>query len=913
MSQNGIRHQNDAGIRERSFVINGKYQILKRIWSGAFGIVYLGKDLSISRYVAIKELHPRLLKEPKFVEMFIEEANILASLNHPNIVNILELVVSEDRKRFFIIMEYIQGVNLHNILSLCQKSNTKLPTEIATYIICETSKALEQCHQNDIIHRDLNPNNVMLSVTGHIKLIDFGVAKSALKRNKSAEEGFMIGKISYMAPEQLLGKKDVGHLSDVYSLGVMLYEVLDGTPLFQGKDKEALIKQVTESNIDKIIFEKDEDIIPVELKQLILMATQKDADKRNISSADFHDRIEDFLHRQKAKNLANRCKKFLHELLKNSPVLASPEETVPDEDADELENIHGVFPSAIEQATPTPTPSPVVIDSEAEAPVLPGLEAAPSEEDEQVTVWERVVIAGRKHVRILKTVFTVIPICLVAWGVLDVLLQITQFGQKVYDIINPPSLIMNTIPENAVVKIDGAALKKRTPVSVPKLSAGLHEIVCELEGFENINEVIDIPSGKVRKKPIEYIKPFSRQVRIESNPDGASILMNDLILSEKTPYTVTKAVDEPLRLALSHDGFTTIEDFELDLQSGGTKLKDRRVWNLDAFTDSLGVLSYVITGHFFKNIQFYSNPAGANIYIDGETKSAGKSPKTITLTAGSHEIRMSPPKEYDIYNSSAFRLDVDRRTPAKIWRQLRKKIVIRAEDFDGNPLSANLVFLNPGPSGKQYEAINKPTPYHGTLGCYDSQILIKHPDYRDTSAVLDKKASELVVRMQRKQEWIQADTLPPKEDEQEIRQRASREPAEDRLNVNEESAAPGISGSTADIQNGLLDEPAASEETERLRESIADSDQPVQVEIAVMDDVDWRNLEGVRVSVRDAHSDDPYVEIGTTDQNGVLKTKIDPGAYDFLFKKDAYNKNVIRNHRVSEELGSEIVCNLTRN
>ncbi|NQT26901.1 serine/threonine protein kinase [candidate division KSB1 bacterium] len=967
-------HQNDINVGEESFIINGKYLILKKIWSGSFGIVYLGKDLSISRYVAIKELHPRLLKEPKFIEMFIEEANILANLNHPNIVNILELVMSGDHKRFFIIMEYIQGVNLYKVISQCHQSKMKIPTEIAAYIISETAKALEQCHRSDVIHRDLNPNNIMISVEGHIKLIDFGVAKSSLKRIKNDDEGFMIGKVAYMAPEQLLGKKDVSQYSDVYSLGVMLYETLDGAPLFNAKEKEALKKLINESSIDRIIFEKDEKIIPVELKQVIIIATQKDVSKRNISAIDFHDRIEDFLHQRKSKYLTNRCKKFIHELFSSSDLLSLPNETIQNIDTNEIENIQASFPSDLSQVTPTPSPSPIISEIIPTTHDISNIATA-TQEDEQVTVWERVVIAGRKHIRILKAVLTIIPICLFLWGILDVFFQFTNFGQGVYDIVNPPSLIMNTIPEDAIVKIDGVTLKKRTPVSIPKLSAGLHEIICELEGFENINEIIDIPSGKVRKKPIEYIKPFSRQIIIESNPVGAAILLNDIILSKKTPFSIIKEVNENIKLALSYDGFTIIEDFELNLQNGRSTIKDRRIWNFNTRTDSQGVTAFMINGHFFKNVQLQSNPSGALVYIDGENASAGKSPKTFNLTAGDHQIEMRPPKEYENFNSANFLLNINRRTPSKILRQLRKKIVIRAEDFDGNTISANLIFLNPGPSGKQYEPIDKATPFHSTLGCFDSQMQLRHKNFYDTSAVLPKEISEITVKMRKKEPRnpapihapIQVEVTVTDEDDQNnlegVKVSVRKAQSEDffiELGITDQNGVmkTEINSGSYDFifQKGGYDDNEirkrnVSEDLDSEMEfcklalkmrkkkdklvpkpdstkviasdtlkgnggkTVIPDDQRkdvIQVEIAVIEEEEWTNLEGVRVSVRKAQSEDPFIELGITDQNGVIKTKINSGSYDFLFKKEEFEDTVIRNHKVSEKLGSEIVCNLTK-
>ncbi|WP_223786902.1 serine/threonine protein kinase [Marinicella meishanensis] len=199
-----------------------KYPIKGVLGQGAMGIVYLGYDPQIERQVAIKTIAANTdasHSEQDFIERFVQEARLLAKCNHPNIVTILEF--GQQDQMAFMVMEYIQGPSLKQRLQRQQK----LPLMTALAMFVQLLKALYVAHQNGIIHRDLKPENILLEQGKTLKLTDFGVAKSHDQHNLT-QIGVAVGTPRYMAPEQMYGSDEVGPYTDVYSLFVILYELM---------------------------------------------------------------------------------------------------------------------------------------------------------------------------------------------------------------------------------------------------------------------------------------------------------------------------------------------------------------------------------------------------------------------------------------------------------------------------------------------------------------------------------------------------------------------------------------------------------------------------------------------------------------------------------------------------------------
>ena len=218
-----------------SELLGGRYRLRNQIARGGMTDVFLGQDTLLSRPVAIKRLFPEFAADPSFVERFRREATAAANLNHPNIVAVYDW--GSDKGTYFIVMEYIEGQSLAELL----RSGGRLPPERSAEIAMYVAAALGFAHTNGVIHRDVKPGNVLLSPDGKVKVTDFGIAIAAFGGAESnlTQTGSVMGTATYFSPEQAQGKT-LDHRSDLYSLGIVLYEMLCGRPPFTGDSSVAV-------------------------------------------------------------------------------------------------------------------------------------------------------------------------------------------------------------------------------------------------------------------------------------------------------------------------------------------------------------------------------------------------------------------------------------------------------------------------------------------------------------------------------------------------------------------------------------------------------------------------------------------------------------------------------------------------
>lgn len=356
---------------EEKRLIQDKYEIVSKIKQGGFGIVYKGYDHVFEKDVAIKAIEPSLLREAKYIDLFLEEAKNAGKLSHNNIVHIYNLVRDESGQ-FFIIMEYVNGVDLGKILRRCRNKNIVLPVELSVFIIKEICKALEYAHNKRdlitdkplrLVHQDISPSNIMTSRSGHVKLIDFGLAKIRFQNNNS-NEIVVSGKLPYMAPEQLNGN-DIDRRTDIFSLGTVFYELLTGSRLFPLDDPQQTIDLIKKSKIDKSLLDQKD--IPQSVQNVLLKMLHKDPESRYLGANGVYlDLVECLMSTTHSVELSEELGVFISELMDSNGSFDEPVDTVispelpvdkeesespsPDSSVSELEH------EVIEQ-TPEPEPN----------------------------------------------------------------------------------------------------------------------------------------------------------------------------------------------------------------------------------------------------------------------------------------------------------------------------------------------------------------------------------------------------------------------------------------------------------------------------------------------------------------------------------------------------------------------------
>ncbi|MCP4151095.1 MAG: serine/threonine protein kinase [bacterium] len=297
-----------------------RYEILRELSSGGMGIVYEANQLGeegFSKRVAIKEILSSYTENQHFVELFIGEAKLVGDLVHQNIVQIYHLGKRENS--YYIVMEYIDGVNLDEFLSAHTQNDLPVPTEIGAFIASRICRGLHYAHNKkdthghhlEIVHRDISPKNIMVNYEGEVKIADFGVAK-ARNYMKLRENEFLLGKAAYMSPEQTRAEDTDGR-SDIFTTGTVLYKMLTNVHPFTNRDDEVTISNVTTKEIAPPSTIRAD--IPRELESIVMKALDRDRTKRFQGAYDMGYALEHFMYHNRFGPNNLTLKAYLEKLI----------------------------------------------------------------------------------------------------------------------------------------------------------------------------------------------------------------------------------------------------------------------------------------------------------------------------------------------------------------------------------------------------------------------------------------------------------------------------------------------------------------------------------------------------------------------------------------------------------------------
>ncbi|HEY8379035.1 MAG TPA: protein kinase [Nannocystis sp.] len=284
-----------------------RYRPLYKLDAGGMAEVYVAEAESMAGFkkkVAIKRILPGLIKDQRFVRMFLDEARLSLRLAHANIVSVFD--IGESDSTYFIVMDFVQGTNLKTVIEHASKRGATVPVPLTVFIINEVLKGLSYAHALcdsetgrplGIIHRDISPPNILISWNGEVKLTDFGLAKAATQL-ESTDPGVVKGKYSYLSPEAARGE-EIDARADLFAAGILAFEMLTGRRLFRGKNDYQTIALVRACEVPSIRSYNPQ--VPEELEAILMKALHKDIKQRFQTADDFADALIGFLFNQRMK------------------------------------------------------------------------------------------------------------------------------------------------------------------------------------------------------------------------------------------------------------------------------------------------------------------------------------------------------------------------------------------------------------------------------------------------------------------------------------------------------------------------------------------------------------------------------------------------------------------------------------
>ncbi|NOY89865.1 MAG: serine/threonine protein kinase, partial [Deltaproteobacteria bacterium] len=296
----------------------GRYQILGRLAVGGMAEIYLAREplpTGGERHIVLKRVLPHAADDPRFAEMFLDEARVAMRLSHPGICHVYEF--GEQGGTYYLAMEWVNGVSLGKLIRRAREHGG-IPTAIAVKVIAQVADALHYAHQLEgddggplnIVHRDVSPGNIMVAYGGSVRLLDFGIAKAELSHARTSE-GQVKGKFAYMSPQHCRGEK-LDARADVFSLGVCLYEAVTGRPLYHRKNEYDIMRAVIEEPVPSIRSVNEE--LPEALDAVVKRCLAKEPEQRWESAAEVQEALERWLAGSGQVVHTGRIKEYLAQL-----------------------------------------------------------------------------------------------------------------------------------------------------------------------------------------------------------------------------------------------------------------------------------------------------------------------------------------------------------------------------------------------------------------------------------------------------------------------------------------------------------------------------------------------------------------------------------------------------------------------
>lgn len=533
----------------------GRYELLKRLAGGGMGEVYLARQRGLDGFqklLVIKTLLPHLCEDEEFITMFKDEARVTAQLIHPNICQVFEF--DQVNGVYYMAMEYLRGDDLRRLWKACEQNGTPLRVPLICRVIADAAAGLDFAHAlrdaqgqpYNIVHRDISPQNVLVTFEGGVKIIDFGVAKAA-GRAQHTRTGALKGKYSYMSPEQVAGAS-VDNRSDVFALGIVLHELLTGRRLFKADSDVQTLARVRECAVPPPSRLNPQ--LPPGLDAIVLKSLAKEPEGRFRTAQEFRLALEDWLVQGRMSASSAHLAEFLKlvyaerldkearlgPLLGDSGFGGSPPGSTPS-------GQKGGTPSVPTFEGPKPAPGATVNQRSHSVNVTD----APPGDPSTARTWSDASSPFRSNNGMRVSVAVVVA----GIGIAAVLAM--RPPPKAPAPAAPPEaeLTLEVQPADASVYVDGAPVRGKLPRRPP----GPVRIEVKADGYTpQVIETSLVPGENAQAIHLVKAGPRTHMVTISTDPEGSEIYEGARLLGS-TPRIWSDATEGPHTLSFTHEGY----------------------------------------------------------------------------------------------------------------------------------------------------------------------------------------------------------------------------------------------------------------------------------------------------------------------------------------------------------------------
>lgn len=549
----------------------GKYVILDRLAVGGMAEVFRAQTFGVhgfQRLLVIKKILPHLSKDEEFVDMFIDEAKIAVGLTHANICQVTDLGKIDDN--YFIAMEYVNGKDLRAILKKCYNNKTPLGVEQSIYIASEICKGLEYAHKREdpvtgesisVIHRDISPQNIMVSYRGEVKIVDFGIAKTEYKIHKT-QAGVLKGKFAYMSPEQSSGM-ELSPKTDIFSTGIILYEMLTNRRLFLGGTDFETLENIKRGEIPPI--REINPKVSKELEATVLKSLAKHPEDRFQTANQMHNALSKTLYTEFPHFTQDHLSKKLYILF---------EDDIKKESENLKKALDTVGTEQVQQAQVASDQEISQKQTKTEEKTKPEFFLVP---------WLAALWAFLYRFR-FPLLFILIAALTALFGKL--------FFHKEEKVVEPvqqeqpleKTFVFETTPPKCKISINGE-IKGDTPLNLPLVLNKNYDLTLEKDGYVTIQKnILTSPDNTHFIFELEKNQPVVGAVKIDTNPSGAKVLLNGKDTNQTTPAIIDELpFEKDAEFSLVKDGYITYtkkvsinqpsQDLKISLKKKGPTLK----------------------------------------------------------------------------------------------------------------------------------------------------------------------------------------------------------------------------------------------------------------------------------------------------------------------------------------------------